>query len=696
MKNSNNNFKRKKELPFRLNLIFFTVFALLLLLVGQLGYLQILYGSKFQAEVDRTDNTVETDNVQRGMIYDSTGKVLVGNEAHQAVLYTKNVGTMPADMYRTANNLGKYLKADDMELSKQNIATYLLADTDTLEKYENRVKDHNELSSKALLNAATDLVIKDDSKISNAQMNSARIFTIMNGAYQLSTTYIKDDGVTSTELSQIGEHLSDLPGVKIGTSWSRSYPAGDGVKALTGTVSNSKSGLPSDQLNTLLAEGYARNDSVGQSYLEQQYEPVLRGSKSQTALELSGSGKIIKRVKQYAGKKGDNLILTINEKFQSKVQQIMHDASQSAGGESTGGYAVVMNPNTGKIIALAGVNRNPSTGKITTNPLGTINEPIVMGSVIKGAMVSGALMDGVITPQNNTLTDEPIRLAGTGAKSSWFNPTGSADMSVNAASALQVSSNSYMMQLAMKEGGFTYAPGKGLASMNPDVFNKMRGYFQQFGLGTDTGVDIPGESSGLIGPSGMANIGKALDLSFGNYDAYTTIQIAQYMSTIANGGYRIAPRIVSQIRSSDKDGKLGPVQSSTSPQIMNYVKETDAQRALVKQGLYDVVHGNNQYKTGGPLAGISPGISAKTGTAQTVTNGHQTVTLSLASFAPSNDPQVVVALALPGLGLDAESNNMDAAKEIYKAYWDTVQSKSTLVNPTKSTSTSAAQNLNSR
>jgi cell division protein FtsI/penicillin-binding protein 2 len=100
----------------------------------------------------------------------------------------------------------------------------------------------------------------------------------MNGAYQLSTVYIKETDVSSKELSEIGEHLSEMPGVKISTSWTRSYPEGNDIKSLAGTVSSSKTGLPSDEVNTLLAEGYARNDSVGQSYLEKQYESVLKGT----------------------------------------------------------------------------------------------------------------------------------------------------------------------------------------------------------------------------------------------------------------------------------------------------------------------------------------------------------------------------------------------------------------------------------
>lgn len=495
----------------------------------------------------------------------------------------------------------------------------------------------------------------------------------MSAAYQLSTTYIKETGVSDKEIAEVGEHLTSMPGVKVGTSWTRDYPNGDSIKSIIGTVSSQKSGLPSDRVNELLAQGYSRNDSVGQSYLEKQYESVLRGTKSQTEVETTGNNEITKEVTKYAGKKGDNLQLTINASFQKKLQSLVRDAEEGAGGYSTGTYAVVMNPNTGGIIGIAGVDRNPSTGKITNNALGTINSSIVMGSVVKGATVSGALMSGVITPTNSTLTDSPINIGGV-KKASWFNKNGGANIAVDASTALEVSSNSYMMQLAMKEAKFNYVSG-GALNMSTKSFDIQRGYFNQFGLGVKTGVDLPGESTGLQGASTKKYIGSALDLSFGNYDAYTVMQVAQYMSTVANGGYRLKPHVLASIRGTSKNGGLGSVESSVTPTVLNKIDMTAAQRKVVTDGLYDVVHGTNTYKTGGSMSSISPSISAKTGTAETFYKGTSTVTLSLASYAPSKNPQVVVALAMPNLSTSAESNNMDLAKKIYSAYWSMVQAK---------------------
>lgn len=125
----------------------------------------------------------------------------------------------------------------------------------------------------------------------------------MSSAYQLSTVNIKDDHVSTKEVAMVGEHLADMPGVNVGTSWSRNYPNGRAIQGVTGTVSNEKSGLPSDRVNELLAQGYSRNDSVGQSYLERQYEPVLRGTKSQTQIVLNSDNQIKKRLKSMAVKK---------------------------------------------------------------------------------------------------------------------------------------------------------------------------------------------------------------------------------------------------------------------------------------------------------------------------------------------------------------------------------------------------------
>lgn len=659
-------------IPSRLNFLLWVVALLLLALVARLFYLQVLNGSSFKAEVKSSDTTVQTNNVQRGMIYDSSGKVLVGNQVHQAITYTKGADVTSADLYKIANRLGNYVNVGTKtKLTQRQAEDYYLADSDNLKAIVKKLHLSSQVTSNGQYNKALAYLNKHPEvyKLTKLQQNKARIYAAMSGAYSLSTTYIKSTGVTAKELAEVGEHLSEMPGVKIGKAWTRNYPQGKDIQTLTGTLS---SGLPSDELNSMLAQGYSRNDDVGQSYLEKLYQSTLAGSKSQT--EVMTTGNTTKEKVKYAGKKGDNLVLTINSKFQKQVQSILEENYSSAGiAYSTGVYAVVMNPNTGEIYAMAGIDRDPTTGKQTTDEIGAINHPITMGSVVKGAMIMGGFMSGVITPSNNTLTDMPIKLAGTSAKTSWFNKTGSANIALNAATALEVSSNSYMMQLAMKEGGMKYVSG-GAIDLDPSIFTKLRYYFKMFGLGVKTGIDLPGESSGYEGPSKQSNIGSALDLSYGNYDGYTTIQLAQYMSTIANGGYRMRPYIVKQVRGTNKDGSLGAIEYTTKPEVLGTIPATAAEWKIVKEGLYDVVHGSSTYITGKKLASDTPSISGKTGTAETFYKNNSTITLSFAGYAPSDNPQVVVALAIPGASNSDGGANLTMASQIFKAFWKDVKS----------------------
>ncbi|KRO08264.1 penicillin-binding protein, transpeptidase [Paucilactobacillus hokkaidonensis] len=658
-----------------MNFLLWTVGILLLILTARLFYLQVLNGDSYKAEVNRSDTTTETNSVQRGMIYDSTGKVLVGNQAHQAVTYTKDSSATTADIYKTAKILGKYLTVSTAKLTKREQKDYFLADSSNLKKMIKKIPGASKLSDSDQYTKVIDYLGKHPSeyKLSDAQKNKAMIYASMSGAYSLSTTYIKETGVTSKEIAEVGEHLNEMTGVKVGTSWSRNYPSGSAIQSLTGSVSNQKTGLPSDEVNMLLSEGYSRNDSVGQSYLEKEYQSTLAGSKSQTEVSSSSSKQITKAVTKYAGKKGDNLVLTINAKFQKQVQKIVKSDYSSFGGNgnSTGAYAVVMNPNTGAIYAMGGVDRDLKTGKITSDQIGSINHPIVMGSVVKGATVLGALMDGVITPSSNTLNDQPIKVAGTASKSSWWNRTGS--VPITAEEALEVSSNSYMMQLAMKEAGTKYVAGSSL-NMPTSIFSKLRGYFNQFGLGVKTGIDLPGETTGYTGPTNV--IGKALDLAYGNYDSYTVMQLAQYASTIANGGYRMKPYVVQQVRGTNKDGSLGKVESTTQPTILNTINATQAQWKVVRSGMNMVVHGSSAYKTGSAFSSLSPSVSAKTGTAETFRGTTSTLTHSVIMFGPSSDPQVVIAIAVPGASTSSAAVSSTMGKEIYEAYWKTVQSSS--------------------
>lgn len=679
--------KEKSHIPFRLNLLFFFVFVLLAVLIGQLAYLQILNGNKFRTEVDRTDQTVVTGNVPRGLIYDSKGRELVTNKANNAITYTKNANATAAQMYKTANELAKYIAVTPTGLHSRDYADYYLADPQVTKQILKQLpaKQQKETDDTKLYKYEANYAAKHLPTFTATQREAAMLYKTMNGATQLTTVYLKDSDVTSKEAAVVGEHLTSMPGVNLGTNWDRAYPNGDSMTSIIGTVSSSKSGLPSDGLKAYLAEGYARNERVGTSYIEKSYENVLKGAKSQTQVQLGSNNQITKQVQQFKGQQGDNLNLTIDSAYQQKVEAALKSTFNSAlsGGaasNSDGAYAIAMNPSTGAILSIAGVSHNPVTNKTTDDALGVLNRSFTMGSAVKGAMVLGALQDGVITVNNNTQADTAIYLPGTSVKKSVY-PIGTFG-SLDAEQALEVSSNIYMMHLAMKEGNAKYVPNSSM-TMNSDVFSKMRGYFSQYGLGQKTGVDLPGEISGLTGSNyldGKLAVGSALDLSYGNYDAYTLMQMAQYISTIANNGYRMKPYIVKSISKTLGDGSNGPTLSTTEPTVQAKVDNTQAQINLVKQGMWQVVHGTNGWTTATPLNTLNPGVAGKTGTAQSFTRRDptnpksqllETTTESFVGFAPAKNPKIAIAIVFPNLTGDEPANyNLNLAKTMFQDYYD--------------------------
>lgn len=684
--NSNMRKRGKSRIPFRLNLIFFIVFILFAALIAQLAYLQLINGQKFESLVNSTNKTVITTAVPRGEILDSQGRVLAGNQANSAVTYTKGANVLASDELKVAERLSDFISVDTSSLTPRDEIDYYLADQHHLNKIEAKLphdqkfKDNQPLSSETVYNNTVNYMLDHMPQLNAHQKQVAMILSKMDAAQRLATVYIKTSGISEEQIAAISEHLTEMPGVNIGTYWNRSYPSGQSMINLLGTVSTEKQGLPKNEAAALLAAGYSRNDRVGTSYLEKEYEPALQGTKGQTQVDISNNNQIVKTKTLFKGQPGSNLQLTINMDYQNKVQDKLKSIYEQVHGPySQGAYAVALNPNTGQVLAMAGVTKD-SHGQIQSDPLGVINRTFTMGSAVKGATVMGALMDHVITTTNNTQSDAPIYLPSTPVKKSVY-PIGIFS-SLNAVTALEVSSNIYMMRLALKEGHADYIPHKYI-SIDPDIFDKLRGYFADFGLGPKTGIDLPGEVSAYLGPThtatGALASGSALDLSYGNFDAYTLIELAQYIATIANNGRRMRPYIVNAIeKNKGNDNNEEVTQSVTQPEVESSVTAPQSYFDLVKKGMWEVVHGTNGWTTAKPLAVINPGVAGKTGTAQSFTHVDpnnlnsklvETTTESFVGFAPADNPQIAIAIVFPNLNTDKSTCNLDMAKEMFQDFY---------------------------
>lgn len=677
----------RSHIPFRLNLLFFIIFLLFVALILRTGFLQIIKGEEFQAEVGRTESTIITGNVPRGGIVDANHQLIVGNEAKKTIMYTRGTSnTKVENIAETARKLAELIdiphtspfEEDDSDLTMRDLKDYFYAtNKELMEERINTYVSENDISlTKFSYNDSLELINEAElMNFSEIDLKAAAIFTKMNSAYTLSTVNIKNQDVTEDEVARVSEYSSMLPGISTGHDWDRIYPRGDVLRSVLGGVSSEEQGLPASDVNSYRAKGYSRNDRVGTSYIEAVYEEVLRGSKSKAKTETNNNGDIVNSEKIYDGNSGNNLVLTIDMDFQEDVDEIVLDVLGKRRGLNESVYAVAMNPKNGDILAMSGKRVNEK-GEVVDDALGVISSGFSMGSSIKPATILAGYMDGVITVDNNTIIDTPLDIPDTQLITSLFNPSGSRPM--NDITALEYSSNIYMSILAMRMGGFYNFQQRQPVGIDPEATaNKMRQYYRQFGLGTQTGI-ILNESIGQLGPN--PNSGLVMFLSFGQFDTYTPLQLAQFSATMANGGTRFAPRLVSEIRGTDPEsGEVGELIQEIPPKIMNYIDVTDEQMERVQYGMRRVINGNYGY---GPVAfeGAPYAAAGKTGTAEAFYysneenkkqfNGTSVTNMTFVGYAPYEDPEIAIAVTIPYLPNNNKGyDHTLMSREIMDAYF---------------------------
>ncbi|WP_230496962.1 peptidoglycan D,D-transpeptidase FtsI family protein [Pseudoneobacillus rhizosphaerae] len=671
----------KKTLPFRLNILFLIVFICFSILVIKLGTLQIVKGEDFRKEISRTENHIVREPVPRGKIYDRNGRIVVDNDGKNAISYTKAKDTKQDEILEVAKKLSQLIVVKTDKLTERDLKDYwiLTRPEEAVAKLTKAELSNKKLESKDLYKLQLERISTADlSKISMKEKQVASIFREMAKGYALTPQIVKNDDVKVDEIARVSENLESLPGVDVFTDWKRMYPNGDTFRSILGNISTDEEGLPANLLDYYLSRDYSRNDRVGKSQIELQYEDVLSGQKAKTEYEVGQSGKIEQSKMISEGKRGKDLVLTIDLELQKKVEEILE--KQLVSGKQNGGgpfldraFVVMTNPKTGEVLSMSGKKLTFKNGKYEVDDyaLGTFTSSYEMGSVVKGATILTGYQTGVIQP-NTYLVDEPIQLASTPIKKSWRTMG-----RINDLEALRRSSNVYMFKTAIRSLGSEYYHMMKIP-LNYDAFDTYRYYFNQFGLGVRTGIDLPSEAAGLPG-SNSPNF--LLDFTIGQYDTYTPMQLAQYVSTIANDGYRAKLQMVKEIREPNLESDLGQIQHSFEPVILNQVDMKDEYIKRVQEGFRQV------YQESGGTAtsyfGSKPysdyNLAGKTGTAQSFYYDSEkkklyvdepTFNLTLVGYAPFDNPEVAFSVVVPYVKSDKHPINKLIGQDIIKAYFE--------------------------
>lgn len=680
--------KKKTQVPFRVNIIFFAVFLMFSLLVLRLGVVQIVHGEDYKKEIERTEDVIVSKSVPRGRMFDRNGKVIVDNTPKNAITYT-NYGVSSTEMLEVAERLALLIELEPKKIPERDKKDYWLTKNPELadEKVpkEEREKLKGEFEGKEYDKKIYDLKLEriteeDLQELTEQDLEILAIYNAFSSGYALTPQIVKNEGVTPEEFAIVSENLQYLPGVDTTTDWERTYTFDKTLKTILGKVTDTKEGIPKEQLDYYLARDYNRNDRVGKSYLEAQYEDVLHGQKTKIKNITDKSGNILSSEVVSEGQRGKDLVLTIDMDLQLAVEGILEEELRKAKGSGSTGFldrafAVLMNPKTGEVLTMAGkqLAKDEETGKTEMQDFaaGTITTSYNVGSTVKGATILTGFQTGAITP-NTYIHDRPLKIKGTPLKGSYSNNLGT----LNPVGALRLSSNVYMFETAIRIGGGRYEYDQPLR-LNPGAFDTMRDSFSQFGLGTRTGIDLPNEQIGFKGQS--TKPGFLLDLSIGQYDTYTPMQLAQYASTIANGGNRVQAHLVKEIREPIMEsGKLGPIFEEIKPKILNRLDLESGWMETVQKGFRQVVtsgtasrkFGNAYYQPAG-----------KTGTAQAFYDGPDrkkykeppsVINLSFVGYAPYNDPEVAIAVIVPWAysGRSGHSANLDIGRRALDAYFD--------------------------
>jgi penicillin-binding protein A len=670
--------KKKNHIPFRLNILFLMVFLAFSILIIRLGVVQIVNGQVYNRALQQTQHVTNKIQSARGLIFDRNGILLAGNNATPAVMFTRSQGISETDLINLAKKLSQFLTVSNQKkVPAGMLSTAQVTDRDLKDywigTHPNAYKDKLTAAEQKDSAKAYQLLLKritpqDLASISPSELKVVAIWRQLEQASNLSPTIIASH-LTTDDLAKIGEHLSEFNGqIDTTVSATRYYPKGN--LFFLGNVGQ----IPKHEINNYLAEGFNRNDVVGTSNLEQQYDEILRGI-PKTLTYTTDNGNPVGEPTVKEGRRGDDLVLTIDYKLEQKVNKIIQDqikACYPSDHLCNQAYAVVMDPHTGGILAIAGQKYNG--GQFQDVSAGALLNSFAMGSAVKGATVLAGYQNHAIP---GVLTDKPIHFPGTTGSfqslESWIG-------TINTAQALEYSSNVYMGTIAARMAGFqitdqgpNYLARVFTGSRFIHAFETLRDVYGQFGLGVHTGVDLPFESTGYQGPTPTQG-GIIMQFAIGQYDTYTTLEMAQYVSTIANGGYRIAPHFLESVQyPGSQPNQIGPTEYQVQPKILNKIPNTPSQFAVVHQGFHLVTHG--PMGTAKTLGLLWPqyDIAGKTGTAQVGPPGSPRNNKTLVAYAPSSNPQVAIAVVVPDIL--KEPTNLMIAGNVFQAYFQGQQGK---------------------
>lgn len=670
----------------RTSLIILVMALIMIVYAMRLFYIQVIEHEVYAKEYNQQSRITYSANQPRGVMVDADGKVVVSNKLVKNIIYTFQKGTTDEEYKAIAEKLASLIEIDISVINDNDLRLfYYLNNEETVENYASAETKAAYEAGEIEYDAYTQEIMQQIPAEAIAAMDSQLIEleyikSLMDQSSISKSVTIKAENVSEEEFARVAEHSGTMPGVEANLNWDREYLQGDSMQTILGSVTSSKQGLPAEVADYYMALGYNLNERVGRSGLEQSYEEYLRGQADMFAYEKRDDGTFDKTLVE-KGHAGYQLNLTVDIDFQKQVEeiiqrQLLEERNNPAAANLTQAFVSAINPQTGEIIAMAGQEYDPETKEFADVSILNATGNFQMGSSVKPATVLSGYQLGAISP-GQYLLDEALQFKGTPLKKSWKVMGNISDVD-----ALRMSSNAYMWKLIIQLGGGQYIPN-GELYIQDGTITKLRESFQQFGLGVKTGIDLPNESTGFIGKDNP-DPGLVLDFGIGQYDQYTPLQMAQYVSTIANNGCRVQPYLVDSVVAQGETGEGDKILLENNREILNCVPLTQNYFDQIKEGMHQVTSvGDGTAYSEFKGSGVAYESGGKTGTAEAYIDpdgdgqyDKKVFNITYIGFAPFDNPEIALAVVVPSVqpadDLSVPSSHMQAqiAREVIDAYFN--------------------------
>lgn len=645
MNNTNKDVTSKKRMLFLL--IF--MFLMFLIIIIKLSYMQTHNLKASLGNLKKlSTKIVYGPSMPRGRILDRNYNVIVDNVGTNIISYKKEANVSVKDEIDYAYLLASKIDINYAKLTKNSLKDFWIVNNK--EKADKKITDKEyELYKRRKLKAKDLEALKkmritdeDLSIYSDIDKKSAYIYYLMNHGYSYDDKVIKED-ITPLEYAFVEQNKNNLKGFSVSSSWKRTYPYGDTLRQILGNVSTSEQGILKSEAASYLNKGYSLNDRVGISYLEKMYEDELKGKKDKYQI-VNGKKTLIEK-----GRRGNDIVLSIDINIQQSLEEIIKEELINAKKEPNTKYydhtsVIITDPKTGGVLAMASkqISENAEGYKIsdyTTNLLTGSDTP---GSIVKGASMLTGYSSGNLKI-GEVLYDKCIKFKNTPRKCSWKTSLGA----LNDLKALELSSNSYQFQVALKVANVKYYDNMPL-KIDEAPFKVYRSVFNSLGLGVKSGIDLPFETEGYKGKE--YNAGLLLNYSIGQYDTYSVMQLASYVNTIINEGERLKLNLVKEVKYATKDDSIGKTKSTYQKTVLNNSNIDNIYFKRVKEGFSSVMKG----MLGRGYMGDSPDPAGKTGTSETFYDSDldgkvdtETYSKSFIGYAPKDDPVMSIVAISP-------------------------------------------------